>query len=342
MKIIAVIAMRHVKSLIFVILLIFVLPIHAKIISQNGSLILTPSHGMGSAWGKSLCQSCHALQRLHETVPKTKAIVDKKKFVTCTGCHGDNGAKKTEPQCLVCHNPQDMPANPMRTGKHRHDFDASKDLPTTSRQCVVCHAASNMNGKFELNIDLTMFNDKPKNTPIFEGGQGGFAYKDQNEFCLRCHNRNHQQTNYPIIHAGRRDQSIAAEDDYRKIDKHGVPEGLGDGIYNGLRDGYSYKTVVDCDDCHTMHGTTNKGLIIDNSRKGAFLLNSKFRSKPYSVKLLENDTNYSQLCALCHNMKTVSDGGEIDTGNGLSGVHFNNGSDCVTCHNHGERVQKGL
>jgi hypothetical protein len=337
MKIIAVIVMRHVKSLIFLICLIFVMPIHAKTISQNGSLLLTPSHGMGSAWGKANCQSCHALQRLHESVPKTKAIVDKKKFATCTGCHGNNGVKTTEPQCLVCHNPQDMPTNPFRTGKHRHDFDASKDLPTTSRQCVVCHAASDMDGKFELDVDLTMFSQNPKKTnePIE-------PYKDQNEFCLRCHNRNHQQKNYPIIHAGRRDQSIAAEDDYRKIDKHGVPEGAGDGIYNGLREGYAYKTVVDCVDCHTMHGTTNKGLIIDDSRKGAFLLDSNIRNKPYSVKLLENDTNYSQLCVLCHNMTQISGEGERDTGNGLSGVHFDNGSDCVTCHNHGERVQKGL
>lgn len=337
MKIIAVIAMRHVKNLIFLILLILALPIGAKTVSQNGSLLLTPAHGMGSAWGKANCQSCHALGRLHQSVPKTKVLVDKKKFSTCTACHGDNGAKKTEPQCLVCHNPQDMPQNPHRTGKIRHDFDASKDLPTTSRQCVVCHVASDMDGKFELDVDLTPFSQNPKkpNEPIE-------PYKDQNEFCLRCHNRNHQQKNYPIIHAGRRDQSIAAEDDYRKIDKHGEPEGLGDGVYNGLRDGYSYKTIVDCVDCHTMHGTTNKGLIIDDSRKGAFLLDEKIRNKPYSVKLLENDTNYSQLCVLCHNMKTVSDGGEIDTGNGLSGVHFNNGSDCVTCHNHGERVQKGL
>lgn len=337
MKIIAVIAMQHVKRFILLILLIVALPICAKTVSQNGNLLLTPSHGFGTAWGKANCQSCHALGRLHQSVPKTKALVDKKKFATCTACHGDNGAKKTEPQCLICHNPQDMPTNPHRTGKIRHDFDSSKDLPTTSRQCVVCHAASNMNGKFELEIDLTPFSQNPKkpNEPIE-------PYQDKNEFCLRCHNRNHQQKNYPIIHAGRKDQAIAAAEDYRLIDKHGIPEGLGDGIYNGLREGYEYKTIVDCVDCHTMHGTTNKGLIIDDSRKGAFLLDSNIRNKPYSVKLLENNTNYSQLCVLCHDMKEISGEGERDTGNGLSGVHFDDGSDCVTCHNHGEHVQKGL
>ena len=325
--------MRHVKSLIFLICLFFVMPIHAKTVSQNGSLILTPSHGNGSAWGKANCQSCHSMRRLHQSVPKIKTIVDKKKFATCTGCHGFNGAKKTEPQCLVCHNLKDMPKSPFRTGKHRHDFDSSKDLPTTSRQCVVCHAASNMNGKFELAIDLTMFKDKSDTeTP----------YENQNEFCLRCHNRNHQQTKYPIIHAGSRNEAIAAEDNYRAIDKHGLTQGTGDGLYNGLRGGYNYKTVVDCVDCHAMHGSENKGLIIDDSQKGAFLLDSNIRNKPYAVKLLEADTNYSQLCALCHNMKTISGGGELDTGNGLSGVHFDDGSDCVRCHSHGEQVQEGL
>ncbi len=337
MKTIAVTAMQHVKSLIFLICLLFVMPIHGKTISQTSSLFLTPSHGMGSAWGKANCQSCHALQRLHESVPNIKAIVDQKKFATCAACHGDNGAPKTEPQCLICHNPQDMPENPFRTGIHRHDFDASMDLPTSSRQCVVCHAASNMNGIFELDIDLTMFSNKlnkPAKTLV--------PYKNTNEFCLRCHNRTHQQTKYPIIHAGRYDQSIAAEDNYRKIDKHGIQKGEEDSLHNGLRGGYAYKTVVDCVDCHTMHGTTNKGLIIDDSRKGAFLLDLNIRNTPYKVQLLENDTNYSQLCVLCHNMKEIGGGGERDTGNGLSGVHFDNGSDCVTCHNHGEPVQKGL
>jgi hypothetical protein len=336
MNFIAVIVMRLVNTLIFLLCLCLVLPIEAKTVSQGGNLLLTPAHGMGTGWGKANCQSCHSLGRLHESVPKTKVIVDKKKFVTCTACHGSNGTK-SEPQCLVCHNPQDMPINPIRIGKHRHDFDASQDLPTTSKQCLVCHAASDMDGKFELDVDLTLFSQSP-NKP----NEKALPYKDKNEFCLRCHNRTHQQKNYPIIHAGKRDQSIAAEDDYRKIDKHGVPEGTGDGLYSGLRAGYVYQSIVDCVDCHTMHGTTNQGLIIDDSRKGAFLLDAQIRNKPYNVKLLESNTNYSQLCVLCHNMKDVFDGGELDTGNGLNGVHYNYGNDCVTCHNHGERVQKGL
>jgi hypothetical protein len=329
MKIIAVIVMQYVNVLLFMLGVLFVMPLQAKTISQNGSLALTPSHGSGSAWGKSNCNACHIAVNLHKSVPKIKQMVDKKKsLLTCSGCHGDNGVKNVQKQCLICHNITDMPKNPLRSGSHRHDFDASKDLPTTNKQCIICHEASNMNGKFEPTLDLTRFE--------------GATYENSNEFCLVCHNRTHQQAKFPIIHAGKRDQSIAAEDDYRKIDKHGMTDGEGTGLYKGLRGGYAYKTIVDCVDCHTMHGTINTGLIIDDSRKGAFLLEASLRNKPYRIKLVENDTNYSQLCALCHNMETVAQGGDIDTGNGLRGVHFNNGSDCVTCHNHGERVQKGL
>jgi hypothetical protein len=105
-----------------------------------------------------------------------------------------------------------------------------------------------------------------------------------------------------------------------------------------------------------MHGTTNAGLIIDNSLKGAFLLNPTLRKQAIPIDVIDgvnahNEVvdlaDYSQLCVLCHNMQIDDEttqlyGGNHDTGNGLSGVHFEYGSDCVTCHSHGERVQKGL
>lgn len=306
---------------------------HARDVSQAaGNLLLTPSHGDGTAWGKKKCNSCHFLQSMHKTVPNIKAIVDKKKFGTCTGCHGTNGTKAAR-ECLICHNIKDLPVNPIRTGKHRHDFNLKKDLPTTSAQCVICHNASDMDGQFEVRQDLSVLNDKEVGTQ---------PYADVNQFCLRCHNRDHQQKKQPIKNAGKRDQSIAAEDDFYHIDKHGVVDGLADGIYNGLRSGkYVYKSIVDCVDCHTMHGTTNNSLIIDDSRKGAFLLDQDIRNTPYKVEIFDN-SDYSQLCVLCHDMKTVLHGGDTDTGNGLSGVHFNFGNECVTCHRHGERIQKGL
>ncbi len=312
-----------------------VIPAQARDVSQAaGNLLLTPNHADGTAWEKKQCKGCHPLQRIHKTVPAIKAIVDKKKYSTCTGCHGTNGTK-TVRQCIVCHNTKDLPVNPIRTGIHRHDFSLKKDLPTTSAQCVTCHVASDMDGQFEVNQDLTLFDDKKL---------GRQPYADVNEFCLRCHNRDHQHKKHRIKNAGKRDQLINAEDDFYKIDKHGVIHGSGNGngIYSGLRGGkYVYKSIVDCVDCHTMHGTTNKSLILDDSRKGAFLLDEQIRNTPYKVEIF-NNSDYSQLCVLCHDMKTVIHGGDTDTGNGLSGVHYNFGSECVTCHSHGERVQKGL
>lgn len=350
MKFTVVIVMRRSNWLFWLLCLLLLVPCaYARDVSQaDGNLLLTPNHGQGEAWGKARCINCHVMRRLHNSVPEIKEIVENKGFATCTGCHGKNGTQAIQ-QCLICHNVNDLPANPPRTGKHRHDFNLKKDLPTTSAQCVVCHAASDMDGVFEVRQDLTLFNDKLVGTR---------AYKDVNDFCVRCHNNGHQQKKWPIKNAGKRDQSKLAEENYLFVDKHGVSdtEKVESSLYPGLRDGYVYNSIVDCVDCHTMHGTENAGLIIDNSLKGVFLLNPALRKQGIAVEILDgvNANNelvdiadYSQLCVLCHDMQIDNEnkqkyGGNHDTGNGLSGVHFEYGSDCVTCHSHGERVQKGL
>ncbi|WP_150047257.1 MULTISPECIES: multiheme c-type cytochrome [Methylomonas] len=307
-------------------------PACARNVSQaTGNLLLDASHGNGEAWGKPNCSSCHALQRLHNSVPDIKTIVNRKKFRTCTGCHGSNGSNAGR-QCIVCHNSKDLPLSPVRGGRHRHDFNTPKDLRTTSKQCVVCHQSSDMDGQFELNRDLTVFND---------ADVGKKPYNNKSEFCLRCHNVDHQQKKWRIKHAGNRDQSLRAEDYYTLIDAHGVRDGDGIGLYNGLRSGaYAYQTIVDCSDCHSLHGTRNPNLIIENSRQGVPLLEQDIRNHPYPVDIVGDD--YSDLCVLCHNMSQTLDGGDTVTRNGLTGVHFNSGSDCAVCHNHGESVQRGL
>ncbi|VAX00922.1 hypothetical protein MNBD_GAMMA19-188 [hydrothermal vent metagenome] len=88
-----------------------------------------------------------------------------------------------------------------------------------------------------------------------------------------------------------------------------------------------------------MHGTDNTRLIIDNSLKGVTQLDQSIRETPHRVIIKNGD--YSQLCVLCHQMKVILDDGDLETGNGLSGVH-EVGSDCRTCHTHGEAVQAGL
>lgn len=297
----------------------------------SGNLLLDPSHGNGSAWGKSKCSSCHALQRMHKSVPAIKAIVDKKKFATCTGCHGTNGTK-AERYCLNCHNAKDLPSAPVRGGRHRHDFNAVKDLQTTSRQCVVCHQASDMDGRFEVNRDLTIFDDALV---------GKEPYNNISEFCLRCHNPDHQQKKWPIKNGGSRDQSRRAEEHYLITDAHGVRAGSGQGLYHGFREGrYQYGSIVECSDCHTLHGTRNPSLIIENVRQGATLLDREIHRENHAVTIKGKD--YSDLCVLCHNMTQTIDGGDTPTRNGLTGVHFNEGTDCIECHNHGEGTQKGL
>ena len=238
-----------------------------------------------------------------------------------------------------------------------------------------------MDGKFELNQDLTLFkDDKGVKEP----------YKNISEFCVRCHTESNPNKKYPIVHAGRRDQALLSERNYREIDKHGIKKGLGKGdktgvelaaLYYGLRSNkYKYHSVVECVDCHTMHGTNNaSNLIIDDSRQAKFFHDESTRRKQFSrqaghakVKVLDDKKfipvedgpptlssivdcsvkkvkagNYSQLCVLCHNMKNRPKenrinrddlkllGGHCNTGNGLSGVHFNEGASCITCHYHG-------
>ncbi len=363
----------------------------ARDVSQaKGNLFLTKNHGGGEGWGKTQCESCHALFRIHDSVPKTKTVVEQVGFDSCAGCHGQNGTSMQK-RCVICHNNDVMPGVPHRNGRHRHDFSLSNTIPTTDEQCLDCHKASDMDGRFELDKDLTLFRDATGAKP---------PYANISEFCLRCHTESNPNKKHPIVDAGRRDQALLAEENYRLKDKHGIKKGLGDGantepeiaaLYYGLRlEKYKYPSVVECVDCHTMHGTNNaSNLIIDDSRQAKFFHDQKTRRKPFDRKLghmkirvLDNKKfitnpnddgpptlssiidcsvtkkvkrgNYSQLCVMCHDMKNREEGkqlteqqlevmgGRCNTGNGRSGVHFNEGVSCIKCHYHGRSGISGL
>lgn len=330
---------RYARHSLLWLLMLISQPLFAGVVSQaGGNLLLDRSHGGGEAWGKSKCSSCHALRVTHNKVPKIKAVVDKRGFTTCTGCHGSNGTRASR-QCLTCHNSQDMPFKPLRGGRHRHDFNLAKDLRTSSKQCVVCHDNSDMDGKFEVDKDLAMLDD-----PIV----GQQAYRNISEFCLRCHNADHQQKAWPIKHATSRSQALRGADHYRKIDAHGVKAGDGNGWYSGLRTGtYAYQSIVDCTDCHTMHGTKNPNLIIEDIRQGAFKLDKSIHDLALKIQIdgvtpQIDKGDYRDLCVTCHRMTRISDGGDQPAPNGLTGVHTDQGTDCVSCHSHGESAQKGL
>ncbi len=299
-------------------------------LSADTDLLLDSQHGGGgAAWGLTDCDACHAIGIIHQNADSIRNIVKDRGHDTCTGCHGSNGTDK-ERQCVICHNNTDLPSAPIQTGNHKHDFIAGIDTVLQDKQCLDCHYASDMDGVFEINRDLTRY-------PDVNGIESPYA--SGADFCLRCHNSDHQQINFPITNKTFDDPLIAIEDAYTLIDKHGEINSTGAGTYAGLRNNYIYSSRVECTDCHAMHGTDNIKLIIDQSDKGSSLLDPVLREQPYSVRITGDD--YSQLCVLCHNMETLQNQGDVDTGNGLSGVHITGGS-CIECHSHGEAIQAGL
>ncbi|MES9955043.1 MAG: hypothetical protein ABW104_19585 [Candidatus Thiodiazotropha sp. 6PLUC2] len=301
--------------------------------SKPGGLLLDQSHGdNGLAWGLEGCDGCHAMTVIHqETSDIIKDMVRDKGYESCTGCHGDNGSSQPR-ECLICHNGEDLPSAPYLDGNHAHVFTPRPEGGMGDEDCLVCHEHSDMNGEFELNLDLTKFNDVV--------GQPS-DYRVEADFCLRCHNRDHQQTGFEIDGESFTDPLIALEDDYQHIDYHGWRDGAGERTYNGLRGEYHYPQVVDCSDCHALHGTSNEKLIIDNTLKGGRLLSeSPFLEEVFLIEVSEQG-DYSQLCVICHAMQFEVDEGGLNTGNGLSGVHLV-GDDCRPCHTHGEASQAGL
>ena len=300
---------------------------------EKGQLILTPIHGGdGSAWGKEKCSACHFKNRLHSDAPAIKEIVKDVGFSTCTGCHGQNGTQ-AQRQCTICHNPQRLPQSPVLTGIETHDFTVQESLPLNDQACVTCHFSSDMNGKFEAKIDLT---DLPG-----DSSQLSDVRKNGVEFCLRCHNEGHQQPTFEMLARFNHDPLVRIADSYRKMDVHGYPRGSGKRTYSGLREGgsYQYGDLVECTDCHAMHGTHNPKLIVDRTDTGMTKLDPSIRELPILIHVDNGD--YSQLCVTCHSMTEIVEQGGDDTGNGLTGVHQVN-SDCRECHVHGLAAQTGL
>ncbi len=297
-----------------------------------GRLILTPDHGdQGIAWGRSDCDTCHALTALHAEAGNTlRELVREKGMASCAGCHGPNGTDAPR-RCLLCHNPADLPDRPRGGGPHAHRFAAGETGELEDGHCVVCHQSSDMDGRYEIDVDLTRFPDAAGTWAPYAVGA---------EFCLRCHNRDHQQPGFEITGRAWDDPLIALEEDYHLLDYHGWRDGSTEGTFTGLRPGYRYAELVECADCHAMHGTANPKLIIDDSRKGAWRLEPEFRALGWPVTVGEGG-DYDQLCVLCHAMEREMEAGGVETGNGLAGVH-RVGEDCRPCHTHGEATQAGL
>lgn len=299
---------------------------------EKGQLLLTPKHGGdGSAWGKEKCSACHFKQRIHTEAPNIKDIVKEIGFTSCTGCHGQNGTDAPR-RCAVCHNEQRLPGSPDMRGAQKHDFTVNESHQLDDSSCVTCHNKSDMNGEFKPEIDLTPLNDSLTGLNV--------PYKSGVEFCLRCHNQSHQQPDFPMRERFSKDPLVTIEASYKHLDVHGYPRGTGKRTYTGLRIGnYAYGDLVECTDCHAMHGTHNPKLIVDSTDKGMSKLDPSIRELPALINVVNRD--YSQLCVTCHSMKKLVEQGADDTGNGLAGVH-QVGTNCTECHVHGLASQTGL
>jgi len=316
--------------LLFSIILLFC---QITISAASDNLLLDRNHGGdGSAWGNEHCDSCHLINFIHDnTSTKLRNLVREKSYHSCAGCHGNNGTALHR-KCIICHNQNDLDYASEQKGDNSHNFKSpdKKNFRLGDEECLDCHNASNMDGEFEFNIDLTRF-DNQYGHPS--------DYKTGSDFCLACHNRDHQQNGFEMSTDNYRDPLIAMEDNYHFIDKHGIGKGSGQRTYSGLRKKYNYPAVISCTDCHAMHGTHNDKLIIGNAFNGASRLSKQIKEQHIIIDAPNGE--YAQLCVVCHAMEQIIEEGDIDTGNGLSGVHQAAGS-CQDCHRHGMAVQTGL
>ena len=118
------------------------------VVLANNQILLTPNHGDdGSAWGQTECISCHVKRNIHNTEAgkPIRDIVLETGYASCTGCHGTNGTTAKR-ECVICHNDDLLPKNPIMQNKKNHNFSVNKDNALTDQNCLDCHDRSDMDG----------------------------------------------------------------------------------------------------------------------------------------------------------------------------------------------------
>ena len=203
---------QKISSYIFITLLLCLsltsITAQAEVSLKKNNLILDKKHGDdGSAWGNPRCDACHVRRNIHnsEAGKPIRDIVLQVGPESCAGCHGQNGTKMPQ-KCTVCHNSTLLPAIPLIEEKRNHNFNVDKEKSLTDKNCLSCHDASDMDGDFELEVDLTHFK-----------AQAGIdlPYKNHTEFCLRCHNKDQQQPGFEMEPRFSRDPLVTMADNYR-------------------------------------------------------------------------------------------------------------------------------
>jgi len=286
-------------------------------------------HAEGQGWKRKDCFICHPVYKLsfnHKRVPNIwKAIegLGKDADRACIACHGTNGLSEEEGgvrRCLICHGRDDIMTNASMFSRiNQHDIDRNGNLD--DKDCILCHDRPDMNGHFDVNVDLRNL---------------GITYESVNDFCLSCHDINGAMgiippkirfdTEFTDIRSTFEGVGKTAGDKRATADVHGAKDGDGQ-IFGQFRGEYKNGMVLHCTECHTTHASDNPYLIRET---GGYAEKADSEGRTASVHVSEY--KFDQLCAVCH---TNPNG--VDTGNGLKMVVHTGFTvtDCTDCHFHG-------
>lgn len=318
-------------------------------------------HAEGQGWRRTDCFICHPLVKLADIHKRRPAVANSLNALgvnavqACMACHDTNGLSAEEGgirRCLICHGDADVwskTASSLAVSSgdfqktNQHDITGSGTLNDAA--CITCHAWSDMNGVFDLSVDLTNF---------------GTSYAAVNDFCLSCHDVNGAAgivppslASNPYLDPARTIftdisrtflGSGATEADRKSTaDIHGFADG-GPQLFAFFRTGYSNGMVLQCTECHFVHSSVNPYLITETGNNPLFtpagILGVAPRLDPSDpdyaavtqAQVRVTTNRFNQLCAVCH----TNPAGD-DAGNGLKEVAHRGFTltDCTDCHYHG-------
>jgi len=302
-----------------------------KVSKLTAPQLTQPSdHGGGFGWANDKCYLCHPVVELKSIHAYSPALgesftkVGEEDIGACLYCHGTNGLQNVTAetyQCTLCHKDHDIVGwfSTMYDGANKHDLNHNGAVDNAD--CVVCHEFSDMNGSIDVAVDFT---------------KSGTAYSSTTDFCLTCHDGNGafgitppalaidtDVSNIYSTYMGIGDTDAARQE---TADIHGIKNGNGQS-FAVFRGTYAANTTVSCLSCHQVHSSDNAYLITENG-ESATLADADAMSAAVAV----TESNFSQLCALCH-----ATSGGATTDNGLTEVVHTStySSNCVSCHYHG-------
>ncbi|MFU8819794.1 MAG: hypothetical protein ACNA74_08755 [Desulfurivibrio sp.] len=291
----------------------------------------------------SKLENAHArVPRIRVSLENLAATIGSEAQRSCLACHDTNGLDSAGlRECLICHGSEAIiPGAGMFGGQHAHTITNPGGPALGDADCVICHNRSDMNGVFELNVDLSSF--------------AGAAYGSINDFCLACHDFDGATLDgievilppplrFPEPQGpqfGDLRQTFlgigTTEERRATADIHGFRAGSNpedkppvSGEPNSYRPGYGVDMMLACTDCHLVHSSANHYLIT-NTGASASQLAADDPTRNAGVAVSER--NFEQLCAVCHTNPAGP-----DLGNGLRGSLHGAGypGDCVSCHYHG-------